>query len=291
MGLRRIHTRRRGFSIVRGFVEDGSGRLPVVWFNRPYLANQIANQADEGEYLLHGPVKAAADGLELVNPSCEPAAQAIHGDRITPIYPAAGKVSPAALRQLLDGVLREIDLPAQVPETVPGELLQRYGLPPLGEALQALHHPEEDADVEALNQRRSPAHLRLVYGELLELQVALALVRRREEAVPRARRYRLGAGLRRTLAEIPPFPPDRRPGAGDGGDPGRPRRPSPHAPPAPGGRRERQDDRRRPGAGGRAGERLSGGVHGALPSCWPSSTTRASFGCWGIATGSSSSPS
>jgi len=201
-GLRRLRTRRRGFSLVRGFVEDSSGRLPVVWFNRPYLANQ----AEEGEYLLHGPVKAAADGLELVNPSCEPAAQAVHGDRIAPVYPAAGKVGPAALRRMLEGVLREIDLPAQVPETVPEELLQRYGLPPLGEALRDLHHPGADADVEALNQRRSPAHLRLIYGELLELQVALALVRRREEAVPRARRYQLGARLRRTLAEIPPFP-------------------------------------------------------------------------------------
>ena len=47
-GLRRLRTRRRGFSLVRGFVEDGSGRLPVVWFNRPYLANQTADQADAG---------------------------------------------------------------------------------------------------------------------------------------------------------------------------------------------------------------------------------------------------
>ena len=88
----------------------------------------------------------------------------------------------------------------------PGSCSERYGLPPLGEALQALHHPAADADVEALNQRRSPAHLRLVYGELLELQVALALVRRREEGVPRVRRYQLGPRLRRTLAAIPPFP-------------------------------------------------------------------------------------
>jgi ATP-dependent DNA helicase RecG len=206
VGLRRIFTRRRSFSFVRGFVEDDSGRLPVVWFNRPYLVDQT----HEGEYLLHGPVKVAADGLELVNPSCEPAARAVHGNRIAPVYPAAGKVGAAALRQMLDGVLREVDLPTQVPETVPGELLQRYGLPPLGEALQALHDPGKnpgaDADVEALNQRRSPAHLRLIYGELLEMQVALALLRRREEAEPKARSYRLGAPLRRVLAEIPPFP-------------------------------------------------------------------------------------
>jgi ATP-dependent DNA helicase RecG len=202
VGLRRIRTRRRSFSLVRGFVEDGSGRLPVVWFNRPYLVNQ----AHEGEYLLHGAVKAVGEGLELVNPSCEPAGEAVHGDRVVPIYPAAGKVGPATLRRLLDGVLREVDLPGQVAETIPGELLRRHGLPVLGEALQALHHPNAGVDIEALKERRSPAHLRLIYGELLEMQVALALLRRREEGEPRTRRYRLGVRLRKVLAEIPPFP-------------------------------------------------------------------------------------
>jgi RecG-like helicase len=52
-GLRRIRTRRRGFSLVRGFVEDTTGRLPVVWFNRPYLANLADPDRAGEEYLLH----------------------------------------------------------------------------------------------------------------------------------------------------------------------------------------------------------------------------------------------
>ncbi|HET9210758.1 MAG TPA: DEAD/DEAH box helicase, partial [Thermoanaerobaculia bacterium] len=205
-GLRRIRTRRRSLSLARGFVEDESGRLPVVWFNRPYLTDRSDRTDRSDQFVLHGPVRAAKSGLELVNPSCERAEEAVHGDRVTPVYPAAGKVGPAALRRILDGVLRQIDLPREVPETVPAELLQRYDLPPLGEALEALHHPGGDADVEALNERRTPAHQRLIYGELLELQVALALLRLREEAVPRTRRYRTGPRLRKILAEIPPFP-------------------------------------------------------------------------------------
>jgi ATP-dependent DNA helicase RecG len=204
--LRRIRTRHRGMTLVRGFVEDGSGRLPVVWFNRPYLANPTANQTGDGEHLLYGPVKAVGGGVELVNPSCELAEKAIHGDRIAAVYPAAGKVGPAALRRLLDGVLQAIDLPNEVPETVPAELLQRHGLLSLGDALQALHHPADDADVDALNGRRAPAHLRLIYGELLELQVALALRRQREEGAQRTRHYRSGPALRKILAAVPPFP-------------------------------------------------------------------------------------
>ena len=52
-------------SLVRGFVEDLTGRLPVVWFNRPYLANQAA---DEEEQLLQVWAGALARGPERPGP-------------------------------------------------------------------------------------------------------------------------------------------------------------------------------------------------------------------------------
>jgi len=199
--MRRIRTRRRGFSLVRGFVEDATGRLPVVWFNRPYLANQT-----EGEdHLLHGPVREAkGGGVELMNPSCERAAAAVHGARIAPVYPALKPLGPALLRRLMDSLLAEVDL-RRIPETLPAELLERHGLPALGEALESLHRPREE-DVEDLNARRTPAHHRLVYGELLEMQVTLALRREREAREPRSRRYRLGAQALRKVRHCLPFP-------------------------------------------------------------------------------------
>ncbi|HEY7214888.1 MAG TPA: ATP-dependent DNA helicase RecG [Thermoanaerobaculia bacterium] len=199
-GLRRVYTRRRGFTIVRGFLEDATGRLAVIWLNRPYLMNQV----EEGqEYVLHGQVREAKGGLELLNPSCERAG--VHGARIVPVYGAAGGVGPAAVDQILAAVLERIDL-LGIPETLPDELLERHGLPRLGESLQAVHHPREDADVEALNERSTPEQQRLIYGELLDLQVRLALLREKEKGEPRRRRYRIDAKLRRALAKIPPFP-------------------------------------------------------------------------------------
>ncbi len=197
-GLRRIRTRRRGLSLVRGFVEDATGQLAVVWFNRPYLADQATAE----EYLLHGPVREAkGGGLELLSPSCEPAAVAIHGARIVPVYSAMGKLGAPFLRRLIDSLLAAVDV-RQVPETLPAELLARHGLPTLGEALDTLHRPREE-DVEALNARGTPAHHRLVYGELLEMQVVLALRREREAREPRTRRYRLDFSA---LREALPFP-------------------------------------------------------------------------------------
>jgi hypothetical protein len=49
-----IRSRRRGVSLVKGWIEDSTGRLPVVWFNRPYLRRQV----EEGrEYLVYGQVR------------------------------------------------------------------------------------------------------------------------------------------------------------------------------------------------------------------------------------------
>ncbi len=159
-GVRRVHTRRRGFSVVRGQLSDGTGTIPVVWFNRPYLARPAL---EEGEWLLYGAVREGAQGIELLNPTCERASEegaedtAVHSARIVPVYPAAGSIGPAALRRLLGTILEELDPSRQVAERVPAEMLDRHGLPPLGAALRTLHAPAAEEDVDLLNRRRSPA--------------------------------------------------------------------------------------------------------------------------------------
>jgi len=210
-GMRRLRTRRRGFSLVRGVLRDASGEVPAVWFNQPYLAQQVV--AGE-EYLLHGQVRESREGtgIELVNPSCErigrigPIGRI---GRIAPIYPAVSGtrgLGPATLGRVVETVLGGLDLPRQVADTLPPDLLDRYGLPRLGEALLALHRPDGLADVEALNGRRSPAHLRVIYGELLETQLALALLRSRETAAPKLLRPRVGKKLLDELRGLVPFP-------------------------------------------------------------------------------------
>jgi ATP-dependent DNA helicase RecG len=214
--VRRIRTRRRGFSLVRALLKDDSGALPVVWFNQPYLFQQLR---DGEEYLLHGAVREAQPaGLELLNPTCEATLQAgtraLHSARIAPVYPSVGagqgSLGPAALRRLINQVLEDFD-PRSVPETLPEEVLARRGLPCLGEALLALHRPERAPqaaglpDVAALNERRSPAHRRLVYEELLRMQVALALLRAKETAAPRTLVYRVDDRLRGVVRNLLPF--------------------------------------------------------------------------------------
>ena len=209
-GMRRLRTRRRGFSLVRGVLRDASGEIPVIWFNLPYLAQQVVPGE---EYVLHGPVRESREGkgIELVNPSCERIGRIGPIGRIRPIYPAvsgARGLGPATLGRVIETVLAGLDLPRQVADTWPADLLERYGLPRLGEALLALHRPDIAglSDVEALNRRRSPAHLRVIYGELLETQLALALLRSREIAAPKPLRPRVDEGLLAELRDLVPFP-------------------------------------------------------------------------------------
>ncbi|MDX1503472.1 MAG: ATP-dependent DNA helicase RecG [Thermoanaerobaculia bacterium] len=202
LDTRAVRVWRRGLSLVRGTLDDGSGRLPVVWFNRPYLAGQLD---PESTYLLHGPVRRRGERLELVNPSCEAAEGAVHAAAVVPVYPAIGELGPAFLRRLFDALLEGFDPRRELADPLPEELRRRYDLPPLGEAVAALHRPGERADGEALNRRATAAHHRLVYGELLEMQLELGLRRRRVGERPKPHRYRLDAGVRRRLAGLAPF--------------------------------------------------------------------------------------
>jgi ATP-dependent DNA helicase RecG len=197
--LRLLRTRR--LRVVRGLLTDASGSLPVVWFNRPYLATQIDS---EGDYFLHGPLRSGKGGPELLNPSCERAGEALHGGRLTPVYPAIRGLGAPVLRRLLAALLEQIDL-GILPEPLPAALLARHGLLPLGEALASLHQPGEREDPALLNSRRSPAHLRLIYGEFLELQLDLAFLRERATRVARGRSYRFDDAVRRVAREVLPF--------------------------------------------------------------------------------------
>jgi len=223
--LRAIRTRRRGLTLVRGRLDDGTGRLPVIWFNRPYLARQVP---DGCEVLLHGVLREArGGGVELLNPSVErldtqeaaeggsdttgPSARASDAGtvgnpaRLVPVYPSAGACGPALLTRLVEQVLAGLDPRRDVAEPLPPALLERHGLPPLGEALDRLHRPPEDADAAAYLSRDSAAHRRLIYGELLELQLRVARARARQSEIRQSFRVRVDDRVREVCRRLLPF--------------------------------------------------------------------------------------
>ena len=201
-GLRTIRLRRRRLAMVRARVEDDEGGLPVVWFNRPWAERQMPPGRD---YLLHGAVRRGREGLEMVNPTCEPAAAALAGGSLAPIYAPLAKLGPASVRKLLRRAVEALDLPGGLVDALPEALLRRHGLPPLGAAFDQLHRPSPDADLAALDAGTSPAHQRLVYGEMLELQLRVRMARAERDRIEKGHRYRIDEPLRRRLRDLPSF--------------------------------------------------------------------------------------
>jgi len=199
--LKRVRIRRRNLSLVRGWVTDGSQRLPILWFNQPYLMNRI----EEGvEYSLYGEFRGKGSTWELVNPACEEVETGKWAQGIVPIYSSVGGVSGPMLRRLMGQVFERCDV-EELPETLPPHLLDRYSLPAVGEALRSLHQPGADADVESLNAGTTAAHARLSYGEFLELQLELRFLRGYETRQIKGHGYHLDGRLRRILLDVLPF--------------------------------------------------------------------------------------
>ncbi len=201
--------RRHGLVLVKAAVTDGSGVLHAVWFNQPYIAQQLPLGA---EVILHGRVQRQAGEIQMAAPEfevLEAGEETLHVGRIVPVYGSTEGLSQRVLRTLVARALDEYG--ATAAEWLPETLRRRHGLPDLSDALRQAHFPDTLAAHEA-------ARARLVYEELLLFQLLLLGRKAAREAETRAIRYgdagdlvaRFHAGLpyaltgaqRRVIAEI-----------------------------------------------------------------------------------------
>jgi ATP-dependent DNA helicase RecG len=189
--------RRRGLVITKATVIDESGVLHVVWYNQPYLARQLARGR---RLVLHGRVQRQSGEIQMVAPEfelIEEGEETLHVGRIVPVYPSTDGLSQRVLRTI---VLRALDDHAPLmPEWLPDPLRRRHGLPDLHAALRQAHFPET---IEA----QEVARRRLVYEELLLLQLLLLSQKAEAEAEPRAVHYGDAGDLVVRFHQRLPFP-------------------------------------------------------------------------------------
>ena len=214
--------RRRIYEVV---VRDGSGQVTLKWFH--YRKEWLAKRFPLGRTgVFSGEVKRFGTLREVHHPEVELLAegQSLHDyqgadplafGRILPVYPLTEGLTQQAARRIWK---QAVDLFAgHVRTAIPGSLLTRRRLIPLAEALQAVHWPPQDADLDGLEAGHDPARRTLVYDEFFFLQLGLALRRRgvlREAGIPfqvthRYTKpladllpYRLTSAQRRVLGEI-----------------------------------------------------------------------------------------
>ncbi len=161
--------------------QAGGGVFRVSFFNQRWMAERLAPgtvaafSGKVGEF--RGQLQLAAPKVEVLGHvragrSAEEAQDELQHQRLLPVYPATGALPSDRLRTLVAAALEAV---GPLEDWLDEELRTREGLVDLDTAVRLIHQPEHWDDV-----RR--ARDRLVFDELLVLQLGLQWRRRRMEA-------------------------------------------------------------------------------------------------------------
>ncbi|MFT7507181.1 MAG: ATP-dependent DNA helicase RecG [Acidimicrobiales bacterium] len=166
--------------IAEGFIEDGSAKIKVMWFNQPYLAKMYA----DGMYVkMVGKVTGSEGKLYIANPEVEKldslpidrhdsifkGTDAEINDTLYPVYRESKGVTSkwfyhTALKCFEKKVLETLTDP------IPKDILDRYHLPELATALVWVHSPKKAEHAQS-------ARKRFAFEEVFYIQVQKALER------------------------------------------------------------------------------------------------------------------
>jgi ATP-dependent DNA helicase RecG len=167
---------RGGGAIVTSVIADASGTIEAVWFNQPYLINQLRSGR---RIVLSGKVDEYLGRLTMTSPVWEPLdRELIHTGRLVPVYPLTHGISARWLRRLIKRVV-DYWVPRQR-DPLPRPVRERAGLMDLPLAIRQIHFPD---DRKAVDEARR----RLSFDEFLMIQLGMLSQRRRwqsQEGVP-----------------------------------------------------------------------------------------------------------
>ncbi len=159
-------------------IQDGSGTISLRFYY--FSAALKANLSRGSRWRCYGEVRPGASGLEIYHPEM----QNLDGseplpvnETLTPIYPATEGLSQQRLRSLSESALGWLANGNHLPEWLPAALAEQYQLPSLHQAVQILHRPPPDIDLEALQDGRHWAQHRLAFEELMTHQLAMLRLR------------------------------------------------------------------------------------------------------------------
>lgn len=165
--------------IGEGWVEDGSARIKIMWFNQPYLAKMLT----DGMYVkLAGKVTGSEGKLYLANPEIEKL-ETLPIDRhdsifnntenldetIYPVYRETKGVTSKWFFHTVQKCFNAGILDTLI-DPIPEEILNRYNLPTLRTALLWIHTPKKA-------EHAASARKRFAFEEVFYIQTSKALER------------------------------------------------------------------------------------------------------------------
>lgn len=162
----------RNLQVLTTTVADASGRLPVAWFNAPYLRGTLKKGS---VFILRGKIIRKKGRPQMEHPEIfTPAAyeEIIHS--MQPVYGLTKGLSNKMITKLVHQILDTRPLHG---EYLPEEIRERYQLADANYAIRTIHFPKN-------MQELLTARKRLVFDEFLLFVLAIQLLKEKTEEAP-----------------------------------------------------------------------------------------------------------
>lgn len=157
---------RGGMLLYKTTVTDGETDLSLTFFNNKYIPSLLK---EGGTYLFRGKVTGSLLRKEMVAPEFTAEEKSL---AIVPVYPATQGLTSHMISSAMQNALEM--LPKTFRDPLPSELRERHCLCHLGFALEHIHFPGSEEELET-------ARRRLIFEEFLVLQLGLLRMKSRRK--------------------------------------------------------------------------------------------------------------
>ncbi len=181
----------RNKNLEKLLVKDDTDSCIVTWFNQPYIKDSIK----KGEkYRFFGKISRKNGIIELNSPTYDKVGNNKNTGKIIPIYPLTNSLTQNSLRSIIENGIKLVN--GVLPEVIPEYLINECKLMDINTATKQIHFP---VDFENFNKARK----RLVFDELLSMQLGLLELKFQNEVEVKGIQYDKGVKMSDVINELP----------------------------------------------------------------------------------------
>ncbi len=182
---------RKNLTLCKLIVRDETGTCQITWYNQSYLKN---NFKPNERYKFFGKVSNKYGKIDMQSPVFESEETSKNTGKIIPIYPLTYNLTQNSIRKIIENGLKEVD--GKLEETLPDYMLDKYKLYNLNEAIHQIHFPNSFTSFNL-------ARKRLVFEELLSMQLALLTLKNKYEIKKEGIKFDKEAKMSDIIDKIP----------------------------------------------------------------------------------------
>ena len=181
----------RNKNLEKLLVKDDTDSCIVTWFNQPYIKDSIK----KGEkYRFFGKISRKNGIIELNSPTYDKVGNNKNTGKIIPIYPLTNSLTQNSLRSIIENGIKLVN--GGLPEVIPEYLINECKLMDINTATKQIHFP---MDFENFNKARK----RLVFDELLSMQLGLLELKFQNEVEVKGIQYDKSVKMSDVINELP----------------------------------------------------------------------------------------